>query len=110
MQFNPDPKKQANKVIFSHKSDSADIFHRPIKFNNNSVTKCLSQKHLGIALDSKLKLNSHVDEKIKKCNKLIGLIRRLSVNFPRNALLTTYKSFIRPHLDYCNKLYDKPNN
>ena len=106
MQFNPDPKKQANKVIFSHKSDSANIFHRPIKFNNNSVANCLSQKHLGIVLDSKLKFISHVDEKIKKCNKLIGL----SVNFPRNALLTTYKSFIRPHRDYCNILYDKPNN
>ena len=34
----------------------------------------------------------------------------MTVNFPRNALLTTYKSFIRPHLDYCNILYDKPNN
>ena len=110
MQFNPDPKQQASKVIFSHKSHSANIFHWPIKFNNNSVAKCLSQKHLGIVLDSKLKFNSHVDEKIKKCNKLIGLIRKLSVNFSRNALLTTYKSFIRPHLDYCNILYDKPNN
>ena len=42
--------------------------------------------------------------------KLIGLIRRLSVNLPRNALLTIYKSFIRPHLDYGDILYDKPNN
>ena len=44
------------------------------------------------------------------CNKLIGLIRRLSVKLPRNALLTIYKSFIRPHLDYGDILYDKPNN
>ena len=48
--------------------------------------------------------------KIKKCNKLIGLIRRLSVNVPRNALLTIYKSFIRPHLEYGDILYDKPEN
>ena len=41
---------------------------------------------------------------------MIGLIRRLSVNLPRNALLTIYKSFIRPHLDYGDILYDKPNN
>ena len=40
---------------------------------------------------------------------MIGLIRRLSVNVPRNALLTTYKSLIRPHLDYGDVLYDKPS-
>ena len=41
---------------------------------------------------------------------MIGLIRRLSVNLPRNALLTIYKSFVRPHLDYGDVLYDKPSN
>ena len=41
---------------------------------------------------------------------MIGLIRRLSVNLPRNALLTIYKSFIRPHLDYGDILYDKTSN
>ena len=41
---------------------------------------------------------------------MIGLIRRLSVNLPRNALLTIYKSFIRPHLDYGDILYDKSSN
>ena len=41
---------------------------------------------------------------------MIALIRRLSVNLPRNALLTIYKSFIRPHLDYGDILYDKTSN
>ena len=58
----------------------------------------------------KMNFNSYVDEKIIKCNKLPGLIRRLSMNSPRNALLTLYKSFIRPHLDYGGILYNKPNN
>ena len=110
MQCNPDPDKQANEVIFSLKFDLANVFHPPIKFNNNSIAKCPSQKHLGIVLDSKLNFNSHVDEKIKICNKLIGLIRKLSVKLPRNALLTIFKSFFRPHLDYGDILYDKPNN
>ena len=91
MQFNPDPNKQANEVIFSLKSDSANVLHLPIKFNNNSIAKYPSQKHLGIVFGSKLNFNSHVDEKIKKCNKLIGLIRRLPVNLPQNALFTIYR-------------------
>ena len=41
---------------------------------------------------------------------MIGLIRRLSINLPRNALLTIYKSFVRPHLDYGDISHDKPNN
>ena len=41
---------------------------------------------------------------------MIGLRRRLSVNLPRNALFTIYKSFIRPHLDNGDILYDKPSN
>ena len=37
MQFKPDPKKQANKVIFCCKSDSPNNFQQPVKFNNNSI-------------------------------------------------------------------------
>ena len=82
----------------------------PVKFNNNDIAKCSDQKHLGIVLDSMLNFESHVNQKIKKCNKLIGVIRRLSVHLPRTALLTIYKSFIRPNLDYGDILYDKPKN
>ena len=65
---------------------------------------------MGILLDSKLELKFYVDKKIKKCNKLIGLLKILSVNVPRKALLTIYKSFIRPYLDYGDILCDKPEN
>ena len=41
---------------------------------------------------------------------MIGLIKRLSVNLRQNALLTIYKSFVRPHLDYGDILNHKPNN
>ena len=110
MQFNPYPNKQANEVIFSRKTSSNNLAHPPTKFNNNDISKCPHQKPLRIVLDSKLNFHAHVNQKIKKCNRIIGLIRRLSINLPRNALLTIYKSFVRPHLDYGDILYDKPNN
>ena len=40
----------------------------------------------------------------------ITLIQNLQNKFPRNALLTIYKSFIRPHLDYDDVVYDQPKN
>ena len=45
-----------------------------------------------------------------KCNRIIGLIRGLSITLPRNVLLTIYKSFVRPHLNYGDIVYDKRNN
>ena len=60
----------------------------------------LNASILGITLDSKLNFNRHVDQKIKKCNRIIGLIRQLSISLPRNALLGIYKPFVGPHLDY----------
>ena len=55
---------------------------------------------LGVVLDSYLNFNTRIDQKIK---------RLFSVHLPRNDLLTIIKSFIRPHLDYGDILYDKPN-
>ena len=49
MHFNPDPNKQANVVIFSGKSNTLSC--SSLTFNNNDLTKCSHQKHLGIALD-----------------------------------------------------------
>ena len=86
MHFNPDPKKQANEVIFSRKSNKN--IYPPVTFNNYHVTNCSHQKHLGVVLDSKLDFNLHIEQKIKKCYKLIGIIRRLSVSLPRKALPT----------------------
>ena len=51
-----------------------------------------------------------INEKISKANKGISLIKRLYTFLPRKSLLTIYKSFIRPHLDYCDIIYDQPNN
>ena len=47
----------------------------PLTFNNNDVKQCPHQKHLGIVLDSKLDFNIHVDNKIKKYYRIIGIIK-----------------------------------
>ena len=77
MQFNLDPNRQANGVIFSRKLVSNNLSHPPVKFNNSRITRCSFQKHLGVVLDSNLNFNTHIDQKIKKCNKMIGLIKQL---------------------------------
>ena len=106
--FNPEVTKQAQEVIFSRKSQK--VTHPTVYLNNSPVTWSSSQKHLGIHLDEKLNFIHHIKEKISKANIGIGVIKKLNNTLPRKTLLTIYKSFVRPHLDYGDIIYDQPNN
>ena len=45
-----------------------------------------------------------------KISKTLGLLRKLHNLLLRYALITTYKAFVRPHLDYADILYDQAYN
>ena len=79
-------------------------------FNNNNVSQVNCQKHLGVILDVKLTFEGHLKNVFNKTNKTIGLLWKLSNLLPRQALVTTYKAFVRPHLDYGDVLYDQDFN
>ena len=55
----------------------------------------------------KISFYHHINAAIFKAKKGLGIIKSLSNIFPRNSLLTIYKSFIRPNLDYCDFIYDQ---
>ena len=61
-------------------------------------------------LDTKLDFQEHLKDKLSKIIKTIGLLRKLQKILTRPSLLTIYKSFIRPHLDYGDIMYDKAYN
>ena len=84
MSFNPDPKKQAQEVIFSRKR--VKDCHPSVFFNDIIVERSTSQKHLGIHLDEKLDFNAHIKEKISKAYRGIGIIKKLQSKLPRNVL------------------------
>ena len=108
MIFNPDLSKHVQEVMFSRKTNK--ISHPTTTFNTVPVARTSCQKHLGLHLDEKLNFSQHINIKISKANKGIGIIERLSHILPRKSLLTIYKSFIRPHFDYWEVIYDQPNN
>ena len=108
MSFNPDKSKQAVEITFSRKRSPP--YHPPITFNHLHVAKEDVQKHLGLYLDKQLNFQHHLKEKISKANKGIGVIKRLSPYLPRASLISIYKMFVRPHLDYADIIYDRPNN
>ena len=106
MSFNPGPLKQAKEVILSRKITKTN--HPTLIFNGNPVYQVALQKHLGIFLDCKLHFEEHLI--VNKINNTIGLLRKFQNVLPRKSLLTIYKSFIRPHLDYGDIIYDQSYN
>ena len=69
-----------------------------------------TQKHLGLFLDAALSFSEYINEKMKKAVKAISVIKKIKVSLPCFSLLTIYKSFIRPYLNYGDIIYDQPNN
>ena len=81
--------------MFSRKGTK--ICHPLLLFTNNPVQESPSKNIL--ILDSKLNFEEHLRTVSIKANQTIGLLRKLQKTLQRQSLLTTYKSFIRPHLD-----------
>ena len=86
MSFNPDPTKQAVQV--------QTVNHH---------------KHLGLILDKKLVFASHINEKILKAQKGLGIIKSLSRFLSVKTLDQIFKMYIRPHLDFCDVIYHVPS-
>ena len=108
LSFDPDPNKHVQEVIFSRKLKK--VCHPPFRFNNNNVSQASSQKYSGLTLDNRLTFDEHLTNVSNKISKTTGLLRKLQSILPRPELLTIYKFFIRPHLDYRDIIYDQAYN
>ena len=108
MNFNPDPSKQAQEVIFSRKIKKPT--HPVLISNNNHVIQTPYRKHLGLILDEKLNFGEHLRYIANKFSISIGLLRNLQKALPRRSLITIKKSFTRPHLDYGDVIFDQTYN
>ena len=61
-------------------------------------------------LDSNLGYEHHIKSVLNKVNQTISLLRKLQLKLSRHSLITIYKTFIRPHLDYGDVIYDRAFN
>ena len=72
MNFNLDPSKQAQEVIFPRKPQKTN--NTPVYFNLNSVQQVPSQKRLGMYLDTNLCFQEHLNDLLNKLDKTIELL------------------------------------
>ena len=63
-------------------------------------------KYLGVTLQSNLRFDSHITNKISKARQQLGVLRRALHWVPKTAKLLAYKSLCRPHLEYASASWD----
>ena len=85
-------------------------FHPNLYFNKFVVKNVQTQKHLGLKLDKNLSFKEHLKDKLAKVNRVIRVLKKLSRFLPCRSLITLYKSFICPHVDYAIIISDQANN
>ena len=105
MNFNPDPNKQTQEIIFSRKKTAS--LHPFVHLGNRPAKSTQLHIHLGIMFDSNLSYWHHIKSILDKADKTIGHLRKFQLILPRHSLIIIYKTFIRRHLDYGDVIYDR---
>ena len=83
MLFNYDLYANHRDTFFSHKRDNENYPSSVV--NDTKEQLAPSQKYLGLVLDFKLNFNEHIDNKINKCNKIIGTMKIFSLTLWKKA-------------------------
>ena len=63
-----------------------------------------------LTLNNRLIFDKHLRNMSDKISKTIGFLWKLQNILPKPAILIIYKCFIRPHLNYCDIIYDQAYN
>ena len=74
-----------------------------LKFYQLETVK--EEKDLGVVVDDELKFSKHVDTKVSKANKLLGLIKHTFKHLTPDILKSLYNTLIRPHLEYATPVW-----
>ena len=75
------------------------------------MTPCCNvneKKHLGLIFESDLSIDKHLNEKMIKAKKNIGILKHPSKFLPLKTFDQMYKALIRSHLDYSDIIYHIP--
>ena len=93
------------QMLISRKKNS-NLPPPAITVGGTPLTTVSSVRYLGLQIRSDLSWSTHVANLCIKARRLIGLLyRRFGKHADSATLLKLYKSFIRPHLEYCSVVW-----
>ena len=105
----------SNKWLLSFHPDKCHVltlgeFHNIMhtqryKINGQELEHVFVEKDLGVKVDSALRFEEHISEKVKKANTMVGLIRRSFSFLDCELFKKLYTTFVRPHLEYAQSVW-----
>ena len=63
------------------------------------------EKDLGVIVTNSLSFSKHISTAAGKANRILGMVKRTFSYIDKESFLVLYKSFIRPHLEYCVQVW-----
>ena len=79
---------------------------RPLLFDNTVLSETACHKHLGVIFQNDCHWNSHIESIVAKIRPQLACFRSFKYKFSRKTLEIIYKSYILPHLDYADVVWD----
>ena len=88
---------------FSHKQE----YQTPnLTFGGDPIPIHDSHTHLGITFSKDLRFHEHINIICHKVNKTLSPLYPIAKHIPRPILDQIYKTYVRPHFDYADIIYD----
>ena len=81
-----------------------------ITLGDTDVNRISETKTLRIVVDDQLLWKNHVNDRIAKVSKGIGMLRRIKPYVPKYTLMHVYNALIIPYFDYCSLVWDTCSN
>ncbi len=94
MHFNP---SKCNLMRFTTKRKivKGDYF-----IHGTKLAQTDTHKYLGVWFSKDFKWNHHIDSMVQRANKMLGFVKRTIYGLPKKFKETSYKSLVRPHVEY----------
>ena len=91
-------------ALYIGKNNERHVYYTDAN-KTNKLDTTTQEKDLGVIFTENLKFDEHINNAVKKANKMVGLIRRSFEYLDANMFLKLYKAIVRPHLEYANVIW-----
>ena len=105
---------ESNELIVSASKTQLIILKTPNKkipddfkliLDNCEIQPMNSVKLLGVTIDRHFTMGDHIDGVVRKCQGLLGVLRRAAPNLPHALSRQAYVALIRSHLEYASAVF-----
>jgi len=100
MSFNPE-KCEVIRITNKRK-----IIHGTYSIHGHVLNQTDQAKYLGVTIDSKITWGPHIHNISRKANNTLSFLRRNISSCPRKIKETSYKTLVRPQLEYASTVWD----